>query len=96
MNPKTSAHDVVHAVLAAEYHPFEGSVEIVREKHSGKDAAFAVSFEERNGRQRRGLIGLCRHGDGMWQPSGAFMGDAHVTASQEVFMTYGGWGGSWR
>ncbi len=92
MKQKTAAHDVVHAVLAAEYHRFEGSVEIVHEKHSGKDAAFAVAFEERNGRQRRGLIGLCPHGDGMWQPSGSFMGAAHVTGSREVFMSCGGWG----
>jgi hypothetical protein len=89
---EVSRDDLVHFVLASEYDPVEGSVEIVREKRSGKDAAVAVGFEQRNGVQRRGLIGLCRHHDGMWQPSGAFMGSVRVTGTRDVFMTYGGWG----
>lgn len=64
----------------------------MREKRSGKDAAVAVGFEQRNGVQRRGLVGLCRHHDNAWQPSGAFMGSVRATGPQDVFMTFGGWG----
>jgi hypothetical protein len=84
--------ELVQAVLESEYRPVDGSVTIVREKRAGKDPAIAVGFEQGNGAQRRGLIGLCRHPDGMWQPSGAFMGSLRVSGPHDVFMTYGGWG----
>ncbi|HSE09064.1 MAG TPA: hypothetical protein VLB29_10385 [Nocardioidaceae bacterium] len=89
---EVSHADLVHALVATEYDAVESSVEIVREKRSGKDAAVAVSFDQRNGAQRRGLIGLCRHHDGLWQPSGAFMGSVRGTGPEDVFMTSGGWG----
>ena len=89
---KANPYDVVDHVLASEYHPIEGSIQVVRERRSGKDSAFAVGFEQRDGAQRRGLVGLCRHHDRMWQPSGAFMGSVRVTGPRDVFMTHGGWG----
>lgn len=90
---KESSHlDLVQAALESEYHLVEGSLTIVREKRAGKDAAVAVGFEQRNGVQRRGLIGLCRHHSPWWQTSGAFMGSVRVTGPREVFVTFGGWG----
>jgi hypothetical protein len=85
--------EFVRAVIAADYRPFDDStIRIVREKQAGKDAAFAVAFEDRDGVQRRGLIGLCRHHKDTWRPSGGFMGSAHVTGDRDVWMTRGGWG----
>ncbi|TDO45093.1 hypothetical protein EV643_114238 [Kribbella sp. VKM Ac-2527] len=91
MTQNANPHDVVRAVLLADYRPIEDSIDIVREKYSGKDAAFAVSFVDRDGTQRCALVGLCRH-EGGWQPSGGFMGSARPIDPQDVWMTYGGWG----
>jgi hypothetical protein len=85
-------HDLVRNIVLAEYRPFEDSIQIVREKQAGKDAAFAVAFEDRNGVQRRGLIGLCRHHSKTWQRSGGFLGSSRVTGPRDVWMTWGGWG----
>ena len=93
MKVKADPHNLVRDIVLAEHDPFEESIKIVREKRAGKDAAFAVAFEDRNGLQRRGLVGLCRHQGKTWEPSGGFMGSVHVTGPRDVWMTWGGWGG---
>lgn len=92
MKVRVDPHDLVRDVVLAEYDPFEDSIEIVRERRAGKDAAFAVAFEDRRGLQRRGLVGLCRHHSETWQASGGYMGSVHVTGPRDVWMTWGGWG----
>ena len=94
MKVRVDPRDLVRDVVLAEYDPFEDSIEIVREKRAGKDAAFAVAFEDRRGLQRRGLVGLCRHHSKTWHPSGGYMGSVHVTGPRDVWMTWGGWGPS--
>ena len=89
INPKP--RDLVRIALA-EYHPFDDSIEIVKVKRAGKDAAVAVAFESIDGTPRRGIIGLCKHHEGTWQTSGSFMGSAGVTGDRDVWMTWGGWG----
>lgn len=93
MKVQANPRDLVRAIVIGDYGPFEDSIEIVREKHTGKDAAFAVTFEDRKGVQRQGVLGLRRHPGRMWRPSGAFMGSAHLTGARDVWMTWGGWGG---
>lgn len=90
MNPEP--RDVARGVVLADYRPIEDSIQIVREMRAGKDAAVAVAFEDRDGVQRRGLIGLSRHQGSVWRPSGGFMGTARVTGDRDVWMTWGGWG----
>ena len=91
MTLRTAPHDLVRAVVAEDHRPVAG-VHIVKERHDGKDAAYAVAFEDRDGALRRGMVGLCRHDAGVWRPSGAFMGSARVTGDRDVWMTWGGWG----
>jgi hypothetical protein len=91
MMVRSDPRDLVRAVVLADYRPFEASIEIVKEKRAGKDAAFAVSLEDRDGAQRRGVIGLRRHHGGTWQQSGDFMGSAHVNGDRDLWMTRGGW-----
>jgi hypothetical protein len=92
MKVKADPRDLVRSVVLAEYRPAGDSIEIVREKSAGKDAAFAVAFEDRDGVQRRGVLGMCRHKSDEWRSSGAFMGSARVTGDRDVWMTWGGWG----
>jgi hypothetical protein len=92
MKTRTEPEGVVRAVVVTDHDAFGGSIAFVHAKHAGADAVYAVAFEQRSGRERRGFFGLRRDRDGAWQPSGAFLGSAHVTGAQEVFMTYGGWG----
>jgi hypothetical protein len=89
---KVHPHVLVRDVVLAEYDPVEDSIKIVREKRAGKDAAFAVAFEDRKGLQRRGLVGLCRHHSKTWQPSGRSLGSVKVIGPRDVWMTWGGWG----
>lgn len=89
---RTDPRDLVRHLILVEHRPFEDSIRIVREKRAGKDAAFAVAFEDRDGVQRRGVLGFCRHHSDSWQPSGSFMGSVHVTGDRDVWMTWGGWG----
>lgn len=96
MKVQSDLREQVRAVVLSDYHPATDSIEILKEKRSGKDAAFAVAFENRDGVPRRGLIGMCRHHSELWQPSGAFMGSARVTGEDDVWMTWGGWGGDSR
>jgi len=97
MKVQANPRDVVRAVVIADHSQFEDSIEIVREKHAGKDAAFAVAFEDRNGVQRRGVFGLHKHPGGVWRRSGGgFMGSARITGDRDVWMTWGGWGGDSR
>lgn len=92
MKMKVDPHDLVRDIVLAEHDPFEDSIKIVREKRAGKDAAVAVAFEDHNGLQRRGLVGLCRHHGKTWEPSGGFIGSVKVTGPRDVWMTWGGWG----
>lgn len=92
MKVTTDPRCLVRDVVLAEYRPFEDSVEIVREKHAGKDAAYAVAFEDQDGLQRRGLVGLCRHHGRTWSSSGGFLGSLRATGPRDVWMTWGGWG----
>jgi hypothetical protein len=91
MTVRTTPHDLVRAVVAEDHRPV-AEVRIVKERHGGKDAACAVAFEDRDGKLRRGIIGLCRHDGGVWRPSGACMGSARLTGARDVWMTWGGWG----
>ena len=92
MKVEVQPQDLVRNIVLDEYRPFEDSIQIVREKHAGKDAAFAVAFEDRDGVQRRGLVGLCRHHSKTWDRSGCFMGSSRVTGPRDVCETWGGWG----
>jgi hypothetical protein len=92
MKVGTAPHDLVRAVVADDHRSVVGALHIVKERQAGKDAAYAVAFEDRNGVQRRGIIGLRRHDGGVWRPSGVFMGSARVTGDGDVWMTWGGWG----
>ena len=91
MTLRTAPHDLVRAIVGEDHRPVAG-VHIVKERHDGKDAAYAVAFEDRDGALRRGMVGVCRHDAGLWRPSGAFMGSARVTGDRDVWMTWGGWG----
>jgi hypothetical protein len=88
---RTAPHDLVRATVA-EDHRAAGGIHIVKERNVGKDAAYAVAFEDRDGVQRRGVVGLRRHDGGVWLPIGGFMGSARVTGGRDVWMTWGGWG----
>jgi hypothetical protein len=92
MKATTDLRDLVHNIVLSDYHPIAESIQIIREKREGKDAAIAVTFENRDGAQRRGLVGLCRHHSKSWQPSGGFMGSSRTTEPGDVWMTWGGWG----
>lgn len=89
---RSDPREVARAVVVADYGPATDAIEVVMEKHSGEDAVVAVSFEDRDGRPRRGLVGMCRHHSNGWEPSGAFMGSARVVGEHDVWMTWGGWG----
>ncbi len=91
MKVKTAPQDLTRNMILADYRPIEESIRIVREKRAGKNAAFAVAFEDRDGVQRRGVLGLCRHHGGTWRPSGSFMDRARVTGDRDVWMNWGGW-----
>lgn len=71
MKVRSDPRDLVRGVVMAEYRPASESIEIVREKIAGKDAAFAVAFEDRDGVQRRGVLGMCRHDSDGWQSARA-------------------------
>jgi hypothetical protein len=91
MTIRTTPHDLVRAIATEDHRPVAG-VHIVKERRDGKDAAYAVAFEDRYGALRRGIIGLCRHDAGIWRPSGACMGSARVTGDGDLWMTWGGLG----
>jgi hypothetical protein len=58
MKLQADPSDLVRAIIIGDYSPVEDSIEIVREKHAGRDAAFAVTFDDSKGVQRHGVIGL--------------------------------------
>ncbi len=91
MKVKAAPHDLIRAIVAEHHRPVAG-IHIVKERHVGKDTAYAVAFEDRDGAQRRGIVGLRRHDGGAWSPSGAFMGSVRVTGDRDVWMTWGSWG----
>lgn len=91
MTAKTDPRERVRNMILADYRPVENSIRIVREKRAGKDAALAVAFEDRDGVQLRGVLGLYGHHDA-WELSGSFMGSVRVTGDRDVWMTWGGWG----
>ena len=93
MKVEMDPRDLVRSAVLSDYRPRdENSIQIVREKQTGKDAAFAVAFEDRDGVQRRGVLGLCRHHSDTWRRSGGYMGSSRVTGDRDVWMTWGGWG----
>jgi hypothetical protein len=96
MNVQPSPHDIVRAIVTADYSPGATCIEIVKEKQAGDEAAIAVAFEDGKGVQRRGVVGLRKQPDGMWRPNGGFMGSARLTGERDVWMTWGGWGGDSR
>src|SRR4051794_11409584 len=73
MEVGTAPEDLVRTMVAEDHRP-AGAIHIVKERHAGKDAAYAVAFEDRDGVERRGIIGLRRLEGGGWSPSGSFMG----------------------
>lgn len=92
VKPESYLRDVVRAVLASDHDAVEASADIVRETRSGNDAAVAVAFQTRDERLRRGFIGMVRNGTGAWRPAGGWSGGLDEASSDEVFVTYGGWG----
>lgn len=50
MTVKTDLRERVRNMILLDYRPIEDSIRIVREKRADKDAAFAVAFEDRDGR----------------------------------------------
>jgi hypothetical protein len=96
MNVQPNAHDIVRAIVIADYSPVVTSIEIAREKQAGDEAAIAVAFEDENGVQRRGVFALRKQPDGLWRPNGGFMGSARLPSERDVWMTWGGWGGDSR
>lgn len=92
MEVQTDPSDLVRNMILVDYGASEDSIRIVREMRAGDDAAFAVAFEDRDGVQRRGVLGLSRHHSDTWQPSGGFMGNARPSGDRDVWMTWGGWG----
>lgn len=95
MKVTTDPRDLARNMIIIDDRPFEDSIRIVREKRAGKEIAFAVAFEDRDGVQRRGLVGL-RWRHGAWQECGRYMGSVHVTGDRDVWMTWGGWSGESR
>lgn len=96
MNVQPNPHDIVRAIVIADYSPVVTSIEIVREKQAGNEAAIAVAFEDEQGVQRRGAFSLRKQPDGVWRPGGGFMGSARLIGERDVWMTWGGWGGDSR
>jgi hypothetical protein len=96
MQVQSNARDVIRAVVETDYNAVENSLMIVSEKYAGNEAAIAVAFDDQSGVQRRGALALRRVSDETWRPSGGFMGSARATGEGEVWMTWGGWGGTSR
>lgn len=96
MNVQRNPRDIVRAIVIADYSPVVSSIEIVREKQGGDEAAIAVSFEDEKGVARRGVFGLRKQADGMWRPSGGSLGSARLSSERDVWMMWGGWGGDSR
>ena len=92
MDGQSQPRDLVRSILIADYDAWEESIEIVREKYAGSDAALAVTFEDRGGRQRQGVLGLSQRLGGMWRPSGGFAGTARRPGERDVWISWGGWG----
>ena len=91
MKVEVRPEDLVRSIVLDEYRRLRTQSESLAEKHAGKDAAFAVAFEDRDGVRGRGLVGLCRHHSKTWRQSGGFMGSSRVTGPRDVWMTWGGW-----
>lgn len=85
-------HRLVQSVILTEHDPVKDSLEVVREKQLGADVVLAVRFEDRQGRQRRGLFGV-RCADDRCRPTGSFLGTARDSTGQDIWETSGGWGG---
>jgi hypothetical protein len=96
MRAQSNARDVIRAVVEADHGSVEGSIDIVCEKYAGDEAALAVAFDDPNGVPRRGVLSLRRNSDETWRPSGGFMASARPAGEQDVWMTWGGWGGDSR
>jgi hypothetical protein len=94
VNVQPSPRDLVRVIVVAEHSAAEGSIEIAREQYAGDQAAIGVTFETKQGVQRRGIFGLRRHSDGMWRPNGgSFTGSVRPVGDGDVWMIWGGWGG---
>lgn len=83
-------------MITADCRPVVDSIVIVSEKQAENDAVVAVEFEDETGVQRRGLYGLRMYPDGVWRPSGRFMGSVRPPEERDVWMTWGGWSGDSR
>jgi hypothetical protein len=91
MTVEPDLHRVVETLVQVDHHAREGSIAIVKERRLGDVVVLAVAFEDRDGGQRRGLLGL-RTDEGGWRRCGEFIGSTHVTRDSETWMTSGGWG----
>jgi len=91
MKTGTDPRQLVRTMVVANHRPLEDSIRVIREKRAGKDAAFAVAFEDRDGVERRGVLRLRRQ-HGTWQPAGLFMGSVRVPGPNDVWITWGGSG----
>jgi len=83
MAVRTDPRELVRNLILSDYRPVEDSIEIIREKRAGKEAALAVAFEDRAGVQRRGMVGLCKRHNA-WEQCGGFMGSTRVTGDRDV------------
>jgi hypothetical protein len=92
MNVRADLWDLVRDIALSEHRAVGDSIQFVREKWAGEDAVFAVAFEDRDGGQRRGLLGMRRHDGDTWTSSGGFMGSTRATGQDDVWTTWGFWG----
>lgn len=91
MTAEIDPRDLVRTIVREDHRPVTDSLKIVREKRVGRDAVFAVTLEDRDGVEWRGVLGLRQH-RGTWQPSGSFMGSTRVTGTRAAWTIWGGWG----
>jgi hypothetical protein len=91
MAAETPLRKLLQTTVAEDHRPIGGAVHIVKERHAGNEAVFAVSFEDRGGTQRRGIIGFRQHADGSWHAAGSFTDTARSAGPGQVWTTWGGW-----
>ena len=91
MAEETPLYELLRTTVTEDHRIGGGAIRIVKERHAGDEAVFAVSFEDRGGTQRRGLVGFRRHADGSWHAAGSFTDTARPARQGEVWTTWGGW-----
>lgn len=85
-------HELMRDVVERRFRPLEGAIRVDRERFTGKNAAFAVAFDDQAGDAQRVLLGLFQKGDGLWYSTGASSGPPQVARDTDVWTMSGGWG----